>query len=117
MTNRINDEFEKIRLAFLRVKHDLDFLKSENSKLKEEIFYLKNKVDSNKENISINSQKIEIEKEDEQIIGNLDSRKFHYHNCPFAKKISEDNKVEFLNIEDAVKKGFNECVCIREDQN
>ncbi|MGC8843490.1 MAG: thermonuclease family protein [bacterium] len=53
-----------------------------------------------------------IEKENYQYVGNKSSMKFHKLNCPWAKRISEQNRVYFKTRDEAIKQGFTPCkVC------
>ena len=107
-------EVKKIKAAFDSVKQDMLFLRDENNMLKEELAYLKARIDSNRSDIQRNKNEISgIEKK--EVVGNSDSKKYHYSDCPFAKKINKGNKVVFEDIADAVKQGYDECPCIRDN--
>jgi lipopolysaccharide export system permease protein len=54
----------------------------------------------------------EKKKETEQLVGNIQLRRFHRSQCRWAQKISADNRAVFLSREDATEKGFEPCkVC------
>ena len=112
----IKREYRKISDAFDRVKKDIISIKRDANSNKKEILELKKQVNELKLLVAENKTKI-IEKEvgkRREIIGNIDSKKYHYDDCPFGKKIKEDNKIVFSSIEEAVKKGYDECMCINE---
>lgn len=53
-----------------------------------------------------------LEKEKGAYVGNKSSKKFHRLDCPWAKKISERNRVYFKTREEAIKQGYTPCsVC------
>jgi len=53
-----------------------------------------------------------VEKRNYQYIGNKFSKKFHRLTCPWAQKISEENRVYFKTRDEALKQGFVPCkVC------
>lgn len=113
MAYNMGVEVKKIKAAFESVKQDMLFLRDENNMLKEELAYLKARIESNRSDIEKNKKGLDgVEKK--EIVGNSDSKKYHYSDCPFAKKINKENKVVFKDIADAVKQGFDECPCIRE---
>lgn len=107
-------EFKKISSGFKRVKEDIGKifnLLAQNSK---KIETLEREIKLLREQVVLNSQVIIENNENKRVVGNKDSKKFHYDNCPFAKRIKQTNLVGFNDIEDAVKHGFDECSCIRE---
>ena len=107
-------EFKKISSGFKRVKVDIGKifnLLAQNSK---KIEKLEREIRILREQVILNSQVLVENAENKKIVGNKDSKKFHYDVCPFAKRIKSANLVGFNDIEDAVKHGFNECSCIRE---
>lgn len=53
-----------------------------------------------------------LEKGKGEYVGNKSSKKFHKLDCPWAKKISERNRVYFKTREEAIKQGYIPCsVC------
>jgi len=111
-------EFEKIKNSFTKVKGDINALRDgytriyndrelEVKKLRDEVKYLREVIFAMQNKDSV------IEKK--EIVGNKDSKKFHYSDCPYGKKINIENKIVFKNIEDAVKHGYTECACIIEN--
>lgn len=51
-------------------------------------------------------------KEKGQYVGSKSSLKFHRLDCPWAKKISEENRIYFKSREEAIKHGYTPCkVC------
>lgn len=53
-----------------------------------------------------------LEKGKGEYVGNKSSRKFHKLDCPWAKRISERNRVYFKTKEEAIKQGYIPCsVC------
>jgi len=55
------------------------------------------------------------QKKPEKLLGNKNSRKFHYPTCAFGKKIGNRNRVYFLNRWEAFKAGFAPCKkCIKQ---
>ena len=143
MDKNIYAELEKTRRAFERVKEDVRFLSEsigtlEESKvceirdLKQEISFLKQRVfalekkgrEISKENLHVQEaaaepsvvEKVVYQSGDEyRVVGNSDSLKFHYSNCPFAKKISDEHYVEFSSIKDALNRGYQTCSCVRDN--
>lgn len=116
----LGTEVVKIKESFIKVKGDINALRdgytrmyndknSELKQLREEVKYLKSIIFAMQNKDSV------IEKK--EIVGNKDSKKFHYSDCPYGKKINIENKIVFKNIEDAVKHGYDECVCIVEKKN
>lgn len=111
-TYELETEFPKIKEAFERVKKDVSKMKKENRLLIEEVEYLRLKVNDNLKKINKNTKQFNEKKK--EIIGNLTSKKYHYPDCPFAKRIAEDNRTKFKSVEAAVKEGYDECPCIRD---
>lgn len=117
-TYDVNNEVPKISSAFRRVKDDIGKifnLIAENARKSREneikIIHLQKDLEILKAKL----QSVEdIKCEQRYIIGNSDSKKFHYNNCPYAKNMKDDHKIFFDNIETAVKNGYEECSCIRE---
>lgn len=116
VNNTVQKEFRKISGSFGKVRLDMNKMYSlvsetirKQEELQEEIKYLKAELALFK--IDKNSSKTN----EEIIVGNIESKKFHYSSCPFAKNIKTDNKMTFENIEKAVKAGYTECSCIREN--
>lgn len=113
-------EYKKIRFAFERVRRDVLALREQNSILKEQVAYLRSIVEQNstlaKENkLLANENRSLLENvEAKQVVGNTDSKKVHYSDCPFAKKMREENRIYFPNVSDAVRKGYKRCVCTKE---
>jgi hypothetical protein len=121
MKYNIEREFKKISDSFGRVKYDMN-------KVYNVIIELQNKVEEQQSTIKVLNSQVEelringVNKVNEKdngnenlIVGNIESRKFHYSNCPYAKNIKSDNKLIFDDIEQAVKAGYNECSCIRDN--
>lgn len=119
----IKREYAKISFAFKRVKEDILSIKKyiernereierlhENN---EKLILIVNELKNSIKNLTGIETKVISEKR--EIIGNIDSKKFHYDDCPFGKKIKKENRIVFKNIDDALKHGFDECVCINED--
>jgi micrococcal nuclease len=53
-----------------------------------------------------------VVKENYQYVGSKASKKFHRLTCPWAQKISEENRVYFKTRDEALKQGFVPCkVC------
>lgn len=112
------DELKMIRFAFDKVKRELFFLaenvnridsqnKSELNELRREIEILKLKV------ISVNTVKKEIiHEENHFLVGNLESKKLHYSNCPYAHKMSKENVKTFNSIKEALDEGYERCSCL-----
>jgi len=44
-----------------------------------------------------------------QFVGSINSDKYHWPNCPWAKKISSDNQVWFDSEQEAQKAGYIRC--------
>jgi predicted nuclease with TOPRIM domain len=113
MTYNLDMEFKKIQFAFERVKKDLNTLKKENLLLREELDYLKEKVNSNRKIISENKENID-NIDSKTIIGHRNSKKFHYGDCPYGKKITVENRVFFKDVNEAIRNNFTPCVCVKE---
>ncbi|MFW6286123.1 MAG: hypothetical protein ACOC16_03300 [Nanoarchaeota archaeon] len=118
MENQHKEEFEKIKSAFSKVKNDMNQLLNYTNKLQKEnqdqnqmIFELRDELLRLKNNKENNNQE---ECPKRKIIANIESKKFHYDNCPYGRNIKLDNRMEFENIEKAIKSGYQECSCIRE---
>ena len=110
-------EFKKISEAFMRVKEDVGKsfnLIAQNSKtiekLEREILLLREQVILNSKVILENAENTEKKK----IVGNKDSKKYHYDICPFAKRIKKSNLKKFRSQNEAKKQGYVECSCIKE---
>lgn len=113
-------EFKKISDSFGRVKYDMN-------KIYNVIIELQNKVEEQEGTIKVLNTQVEemrlnsIMKNNKDncsehvVVGNIDSKRFHYNNCPYAKNIKPENKIVFDDIEQAVKAGYNECSCIRDN--
>jgi len=49
---------------------------------------------------------------EEKFVGSINSNKYHYPDCKWAKKIKPENKIWFSSPEDAQSKGYVPCkVC------
>lgn len=52
------------------------------------------------------------EKREGNFVGNKKSKKFHYPDCKYAKKMKKENQIWFSSIEEAEKAGYQPCkVC------
>ena len=51
----------------------------------------------------------ETSDENKVFVGSINSNKYHWPDCPFAKRISEENKVWFSTEEEAEKSGYIKC--------
>ncbi len=105
--NMIKRELRKISRSFNKVKIDMNEIMRNQESYKTQIKGLMDKINK--------LEKKNKKKSKEIIVGNIESKKFHINTCPFAKNIKSDNKVIFKNIERAVKSGYHECSCIREN--
>ncbi len=112
-------EFVKIYEAFVRVKSDMSKLFIFTDRNKEDIKLLKEKMLVLEQELRLvrgkeayKELKNYSEKENNEYIGNLESKKLHYSNCPFAKNIKPTNRVHFVKIEEGIKEGYNTCSCI-----
>ena len=47
------------------------------------------------------------------IVGNKDSMKAHRETCPYAQNILKENFVKFRSANDAFKKGYSACQCMK----
>lgn len=108
------NEFLKIRGGFIKVKKDVLTIKQDINELdkvkanKSELQFLINEVGKLKDEMN----KILSQGRFIQLIGNVDSKKIHYSNCPFAKKITDEHRIVFENIEEAQKHQFTPCSCV-----
>jgi len=125
----INLELKKISDAFIRVKNDINSIKTYMNKV-----YLKNQNQDNdilklqrqvemltKEIISIKNTTVKknpnatiINGEEVIVIGNNDSMMAHRSACPYGQKVTKEHRISLDNIEDAVKKGYKLCACLKE---
>ncbi len=113
MAYELEIEFKKIQFAFEKVKEDVKYLRKENLYLREEIDFLKEKINLNKEKIIDNTKTIKT-LDAKTILGHNKTKKFHYGDCPYGKKIAVQNRVFFKNLEEAYKNNYKACVCISE---
>lgn len=51
------------------------------------------------------------EKKTGKFVGSVKSNKFHFPDCPYAKKIKDENEIWFDSIEDAEKQGYVAAKC------
>ena len=115
-----NNEIRKIKEAFGKVKIDIDFVNDRVNTLnntktnKTELQYIYNEIEKIKSIII--SQNIEKSNKKDchtlDILGNLDSKKVHLSNCPFARKITEEHKIVFNDINEAINHKYSRCSCI-----
>lgn len=101
----LKHEFMKIIEAFKRVKQDYVSLNTRISVLEKENIALHNLIGKTKTEVKINDSKEEL------FIGNKDSSKIHSEMCPYAKKISQENRIYFDTINDALKSNYIRCSC------
>jgi len=106
MIKDIEKEFNLVKEGFLKVKEDnlyllekIDALEKANKGL---VIMVKNSI----------GRVGNLPDNDKMFVGNLISKKVHYFDCGFAKKINEDNRQYFSNSEQAVEEGFSLCQCI-----
>ena len=120
-------EFSKISSAFKRVKQDVHSMKNyvkdlyaKDQQRVEDIRKLQSQVEIlTKELILVRSEKTTktINKtivEEEQVIGNSDSKMAHVESCPYGKKVTDEHRVFFQDKLDANKKGYKFCVCMKD---
>lgn len=50
---------------------------------------------------------------EEGYIGSINSDKYHYQDCEWAKKIKAENEILFANTEEAEKAGYRPCKTCR----
>ena len=75
--------------------------------IKEWIIYLNDQVEAlKKEKCSNCSDECNTH------VGAKKSKKVHTSNCPFAKNIKPENKINFQSLDHAFNQGFNSCSCI-----
>ena len=106
-----DEELNKIKGAFDRVKADniylsnrLDQLEKSNNELVAYVMKMKSNVVANTSAVSKDSEEI--------FIGNKSSMKVHVTNCPYAKRVNGDNRVIFDTINDAIREKYIRCSCI-----
>lgn len=112
MVGDIEKEFELVKAAFDKVKEDNLYLLERIDALEKANKEVVRLVLLNKTNIAENGAKINPEGKEKTFIGNLTSKKVHYFDCGFARKIKEDNRAYFEDVKNAEKEGFDGCFCI-----
>lgn len=121
--NNTNKEFQKISFAFKRVKEDNIYLSTKITNLEDEmnhkLNYLMQEIEILRSRIQELASKRPVEvsnvqkNQEEQIyIGNLTSKKVHVSNCPYAKKITSDNREIFETLNDALRSKYVRCSCV-----
>ena len=123
----IDFEFSKISSAFKRVKQDVSSIKNyikdlyaKDQQKTDDIRKLQMEIEVlTKEIILIRSEKTTktINKtivEEEDVIGNSDSKMAHVESCPYGKKVTDDHRVFFKDKFDAKKQGYKFCVCMKD---
>lgn len=115
--NSVRKELEKIRIAFTKVKNDMETFrgalitieKNSGFSEKEEQFLLNTIAQ-----LEARVEKLEgKESEELSIFGNTDSMKLHVSNCPYGKKVNQENRAPFETIDEGVKKGYSLCSCLK----
>lgn len=113
------EELRKVKFAFDKVKREMFFLaekvgrldnqtKKDTDELKRELEILKLKIKSLE-----GVKKIDSSHEEQHfLVGNSQSKKVHYSNCPYALKISKENLVTFNNVKNALDQGYDRCTCL-----
>ena len=48
-------------------------------------------------------------KQDQNLVGSIRSKTYHYPSCPIVGGIGEENKVFFANSDEAKKQGYKPC--------
>jgi hypothetical protein len=113
MTNE--QEFNKIRDAFEKVKKDVFFLTQKVNRLENSKNDSENKLIKEIELLKLKMYTLEnghsSNEEIHYVIGNSDSKKVHMSNCPYAHKISKDHIQRFDTLKDALKQGYDTCSC------
>lgn len=115
-----NSELKKISMAFRRVKEDNLYLSTKLENMQEEMNYkinhlmqeievLRNKLNNEEKKTQI---KKEVSSSDSVYIGNLTSKKIHVSNCPYAKKITPDNREIFDTLNEALRAKYVRCSCV-----
>lgn len=113
-------EFDKIRTGFVKVKEDINYLNLNIEKVKtqkadrvttDHILMELNKLRQIIIEMSLKETKVEVG-EKLNVIGNLDSKKVHYSNCPFAKRITIEHRTSFDSVADALNHKYNKCSCV-----
>ena len=113
-------EYKKIKFAFERVRRDVLALREQNSILKEQVAYLKSIVEQNKDlsrknkDLSEENRALIEGTKKVEVVGNSDSKKVHYSDCPFAKRMRDENIVYFKEVSDAIRKGYKRCPCTKQ---
>lgn len=97
--------FRKVKLDVMKIQNTLLELKEAQIKMLSllELERLKEKSVSY---IPLKSRK-------KSYISSKNGGKFHILECPFAKNISNKNRVSFGSKTVALKKGYNPCKCIK----
>ncbi|MDA3854620.1 MAG: hypothetical protein PF569_00065 [Candidatus Woesearchaeota archaeon] len=113
------EELKMIKFAFDKVKREIFFLAEKVSRVESQS---KKDFDSLKREMEILKLKIvSLEKIDkvtssheEQhfLVGNSESKKLHYSNCPYAHKMSKDHIVTFNSLKEALDEGYDRCSCL-----
>ncbi len=115
-----SNEFEKVRQSFGKVKEDINYLNSNIEQIKaqkadrmttDQIFLEMAKLRNIIIELSLKDTK-EAKCETMGIVGNTDSKKVHYENCPFAKRITKEHKTSFESVQDALNHKYSKCSCI-----
>ena len=98
-------ELDKIRVAFNKVKTDNLYLSQKINDLeRSQNELLKFVMGQKKPTASKSEEKI--------YIGNKTSMKIHISDCPYAKKITADNREIFDSLNSALKKKYIRCTCV-----
>lgn len=103
----IKSELELIKRAFVKVKQDNVYLSKridDLEKSKEELLRLV--LNERNEPVAVKTA------EEEVFIGNIKSKKVHSQNCPYGRKIQNNNREIFNSIPDALKSKYKRCACV-----
>ena len=70
------------------------------------------KEKSTQETIQTDKEELGTQATEGKYVGSKNSKKYHYPDCRYAKKISQENKIWFKSIKEAQEAGYEPCkVC------
>ncbi len=117
------NEFGRVKNAFIKVKKDVEYLNNNIIDLKAQkadrinVDRIIREVNELRDIIVEVSLKVNGDsgKKGEvlEVWGNSDSKKAHFSNCPFARRITKEHKVVFKDMADALNHKYSKCTCLK----